>query len=555
MNLKPLCADPSVWSIRRMAPEGDQIVLELAPMRRAVACPVCQTMSQRIHSRYRRHPRDLPWAKWPVELWVSARRFFCNAPQCPRQIFAERFPEVLIPYACQTERRKQVLLELTHASSAQRAAQVARQLGYLTSPDTLLRLQRKEPIEPPSPQVLGVDEFALRRGRTYATLLVDLERHQPIDVLEGRDAQPLIRWLRAHPPIRVLARDRAEAYALAGRTAAPGALQVADRFHLVCNVSDALKELVRSGHWSLPTPVGESEKASGEPPSSGPTTPEEQPQATPRKQAAWEAVQQRKATGQPIKSIARELGMDRRTVRKYLATNQAPVCSPRRTKLTPYLLDLWQRWTQGCHNARRLYQELLQQGYRGSEGLVKRAVRPWRSTQKPPKPRQTAAFPWLVLRPSSGLTDPEREELERILQANPQLALGYQLKERFQELISRRDLAALDPWIGQAAQSGLSPFESLARSFRQDEEAIQAALTTPWSTAQCEGQICRVKLIKRVGCGRAKLDLLRKRVLHRMPVPSIPVKQHSTVRSGQWPKGEPLGTGISLELARLPPVQ
>lgn len=149
------------------------------------------TQSRRVHSRYRRKPWDLPWGRWPVQLIVHARRFFCDAPRCPRRIFVESFPWVLAHYARQTERLRQVLLELAHATSAEMAACLAPWLAHLTSPDTLIRRQRAEPINPPSPRVLGVDVFALRRGYTYGTLLVDLERRQPVAVLEGRTTEPL----------------------------------------------------------------------------------------------------------------------------------------------------------------------------------------------------------------------------------------------------------------------------------------------------------------------------------------------------------------------------
>lgn len=153
---------------------------------------------------------------------------------------------MLAPYARQTERWRQIVLELTHASNAEMAARVAQELGYRTSPDTLLGRQREEVFIVPAPRVLGVDEFALRRGSTYGPRLVDLERRQPTAVLEERSAEPLLKWLQAHPSVAILVRDRADAYALAGRLANPEIMQVADRFHLVCNVGDALKELLRS---------------------------------------------------------------------------------------------------------------------------------------------------------------------------------------------------------------------------------------------------------------------------------------------------------------------
>ncbi|MGH2524446.1 MAG: transposase, partial [Anaerolineales bacterium] len=167
----------------------------------------------------------------------------------------EPIPGVLVRDARQTERLRQALLESAHPSGAELAARLARWLSYVTSLDTLICRQRTERREIHSPRVLGVDACALRRGVTYATLMVDLERHQPVAVLEGRTAEPLNTWLQAHPGVTILARDRAEAYALAGRQAAPDALRVADRFHLVRNVSQALKGLLYSRRWRLSPPA------------------------------------------------------------------------------------------------------------------------------------------------------------------------------------------------------------------------------------------------------------------------------------------------------------
>jgi transposase len=368
-----------------------------------------------------------------------------------------------------------------------------------------------------------VDEFALRRGSTYATLLVDLERRQPVAVLEGRTAEPLVKWLQAHPPVATLVRDRADAYAFAGRQAAPDALQVAARFHLVRHVSDALKALLHSRRWCQPATVPEPESSSH--PAATTTVcsadaPRKASQPTLRKRAVWEAVQQRRGLGPSLRPIARACGLDRRTVRKYLAADQPPVYParcPRPTQLTPYMGYLAARWAQGCPNARRLYHELVQRGYRGSESMVRVVVRPWRTrSQASPSALTPSRLSRLILQPAGRLTEVERGALEGFLHANPLLAQGHQLKTRVQTLLAERDPAALEPWLQEAETSALPSFHTVARSFRQDYEAIIAALTTPWSTGQCEGQICRVKLLTRLGDGRAKLDVLGQRILHRV---------------------------------------
>jgi transposase len=521
MGGEPLCPSPELWRLDRIALLHDRILIHLAPVRESVPCPDCGTRSNRIHSRYWRRSWDLPWSSWPVQLVVHARKFFCDHAQCLRRIFTEPFPGVLGRYARQTQRLRKVLLELAFSSCAEAAARVSKLLGCITSPDTLIRCQRRERITTPMPQVLGVDEFALRRGCTYGTILIDLERHQPVDILDGKQAEPLAQWLRDHPGVDTLVRDRAEAYALAGHTAAPQALQVADRFHLARNVSDALTELLRSRRWTIPaqeTELAVHPEIHRVP--SATILEMQEPKATPRKDALWEAVQQQKGSGQYIRAMARELGVCRRTVRKYLAADHPPAYrkrSSRRTKLAPYLSYMHQRWQEGCHSARRLYGELVSRGYRGSESQVRATVGPWRSRQPsaPHANRRTTGFSWWVLRPNQHLSESSKHRLADFLEANPALAKGYHLKENFRRILSEHDGGALDTWLQEATESGLKSFEALAKSFRQDYGAIKLALSVPWSTGQCEGQICRVKLIKRQGYGRAKLDLLRQRVLHR----------------------------------------
>lgn len=516
MDQEPLCLDPGLWRVGWVTLQRDRVMLHLVPVRQAVPCPECGVESGRVHSRYSRTASDLSWCAWPVKLVIHSRKFFCDNVECSRRIFAERFPGALEPFARQTERLKSRLLELVHSSNGEMASRMAKLMGFPTSGDTLIRRQRQESFDLSVPEVLGVDEFALRRGATYSTILVDLERHRPVEVLEDRTAKPLADWLSSRPVVKIMARDRAEAYAHAGKTGAPDALQVADRFHLVKNASDALKDLVRSHRWKMPVPPD----STSSPPQPAPGRPRCEPHPTLRKQVGWEAVQRCKGVGISLRAIAREVGMSRRTVRRYLNMDAPPVYPPRqpsRTKLTPHMSYLQERWAQGCHNSRQLYRELLQRGYSGGDTQVRSLVRPWRQAGPSP-PRRPCSPLWLMVRPPHHLDVSEKKELELLLEINPMLAQAYEMKEGFRHLVAQRDVAALEKWIETASGSGMSPFRAMAKTLRRDYAAVKAALTTPWSTAQVEGQNTRVKLIKRLGYGRAKLDLLRVRILHRMAV-------------------------------------
>jgi transposase len=388
---------------------------------------------------------------------------------------------------------------MAHVGGAERVCRMAQIMGIVTSGDSLIRRQRREEILIPEPRIIGVDEFALRKSPyiNYGTLIVDLDRHRPIAVLDGDQAETFSLWLKSHPGIEIITRDRDEAYATAGRLAAPGAIQVADRFHLVRNAGEVLKKLFRSQSWKVPSP-------------------DSAPTPAPRKLAQWEEVKKRRVKGESRQTIATSVGLCTATVSRYLSQDRPPIRTPRliHTKIGPFLSYLQQRWEEGCHSSKQLYEEIIQRGYQGKLTKVIMALRPLREGKDLPKP-PPPLLRWL-LRPSCTLKPEENQDLNQILLLNPSLAKGYFLKEWFVEIIQQGNLGDLYKWLKEASSCRLKHFLGMATGIQEDLEAVKNALLLPWSNAQCEGQICRVKLIKRAGYGRAKIDLLRKRILHRL---------------------------------------
>lgn len=492
-------------------------------------CPACGRASDYVHDHYVRRPLDLPWRGRVVRLRLRVRRFRCLNSACPQRTFAEDFGPALRRYARRTADATALLLHFALAGGGEAGARLARDAGLPTSADTLLRLLRRSGEQPmATPRVLGVDDFALRRGHRYGTLLVDLDSRRPIDVLPDREAETLATWLRRHPGVTIVVRDRAEAYAEGTRRGAPAAQQVADRFHLVQNASAALDELLRSRRrlaaLAAPAPAAAPTATTEARPLSAAQRLQAERRA--RRLAKWEEIQARRAAGQSISQIARELGTERKTVRRYLATRAPPpapyAITPRpgglsSPTLQPFVTYLQDRWQAGCTNVSQLFRELGARGYRGSYSLLREALRPWR----PPRPqrgtrRQSGRrqnLRWLCLRPPEQLSSEEQAALARVLAADPDLACGYELVQRFRSVVQTRDVVALDAWLTAAQQSDLAPFVSLANGILGDRAAVEAALTLPWSNGPVEGHVHRLKLIKRQGYGRAKLDLLRRRVL------------------------------------------
>jgi transposase len=482
---------------------------------------------------------DLPWQGYPVRLELTVRRFRCVNPDCKRATFAEDCGPNLPRYARRTLEAKAQLLAIALTAGGEAGARLAGKQGLSTSPDTLLRLIRRMSLPAAStPRVLGIDDLALRRGHDYATIFVNMETHRPVDLVEGREADMLANWLKAHPGVEVISRDRADAYAEGAKVGAPQAIQVADRFHLLQNASTALDELLRSRrrqteynvHYDVAEQVTDAEGGTAEHPQnpSPPLALSATKQAEVARRAArvarWEKVKEMREAGRSIREIARALGMNRRTVRHYLATPKAPrnqVHHPRpgglkSPSLQPFVGYLQDRWQAGCHNVSQLYREIVGRGYAGSRSLVAQSLQPWRPPRLSAKQRRLTrrlSLRWLCLRPPERLKPDEKTALADFLARDNVLATGYDLLQQFRQVLAIRTIAALDKWLDTAKASELPSFVALANGIAEDRSAVNAALLLPWSNGTTEGHINRVKLIKRQGYGRAKFDLLRQRVL------------------------------------------
>jgi transposase len=512
-------------------------------------CPRCGQRSARIHSRYTRTLADLPWAGVAVHLRLSVRKFFCDNATCLRRIFSERLADVAAVSARRTDRQRKSLTAIAFALGGEAGARLAGRLGMPVSPDTLLRLIRRDPAAMvPTPTVLGVDDWAIHKGLTYGTILIDLARHRPVDLLPDRSSDSLAIWLRAHPGVEIITRDRAGTYAEGVRDGAPDATQVADRWHLVDNLADALETFFGAQRTCLKAAAAtlRSHTSAGEQSRSPPEEVYQGKRRCPqperwrdrldaaaeagvaRRRANYDQVRSLQAAGMTVAEMARTVGIARMTAYRYL--REGPPQRKRHSVhgkqrvLAPYEPYLLRRWEAGCHTATVLWREIREQGFTHSVTNVQRFVVQLRREGPPPagrprtmlthphgpSPRQVAA---LILRRPERRTAEQRAYLKLLGAEAPTTVTAVDVAADFLVMVRRREGERLPTWLEAAEASGIGELERFARTLREDLAAVQAGLTLRHSNGQTEGQVNRLKLIKRQGYGRAKFDLLRKRVL------------------------------------------
>ncbi len=539
--------------LRDVATNTETVSLSVEISCPSVACPVCGRSTARLHSHYLRTLADLPWGGRSVRLSLRVRRFRCSHSECPRRIFAERIPDLVAPYARKTTRLHEILRLVGFALGGEGGARLLWRLGMMASPCTLLRYVRGSP-EPvhPEPSVVGIDDWAFRRGHRYGTIVVDLERHEVIDLLEDREAKSVSAWLKRHPEIRVIARDRSGAYAEAATKGAPQALQVADRWHLMHNLVGALEELLlqkkkalrEAARTDTRSPEEEDDAASISP---GPLTNhrpriwyERQLQSSRKRHERiveqWRNIRRLHLAGADVFDIARRLGVSRSTVYRYREREETPEPTRFRHKkrvLDPYVPYILKRWGEGCRNGRKLYREIRRRGYahdisnlgrllaelRRAEAAGKRggnptgrpppgAVHP--DTPTVPTARQAAA---LFLRRKEKLTAEQEAYLDRLVTLDETLAEACRLTQGFARMVRGLEGEKLDEWLEEAEASEGAVMRRFAKGLRKDLAAVRAGLTQSWSNGPVEGFVHKLKLVKRQMYGRAGFGLLRRRVL------------------------------------------
>ncbi|WFE47734.1 ISL3 family transposase [Verrucosispora sp. WMMD1129] len=497
---------------------GITVRIDAATQTVRASCGVCGAWSTTVHGRYVRRLGDVRLGSHEVLVALTVRRFACVNAECRRQTFVEQVPGLTRRHARHTVLATGDLQAVAAALGGRPGSRLAQRLAVSVSRSTLIRMIRRMPDPSPvTPTVLGVDDFARRRGHRYATVLIDMHTRRPIDVLPDRTADTLAAWLRDHPGVQIICRDRGGSYAEGARKGAPDAIQVADRWHLLKNLSDTVEKVIRGHRRCLRTHTE---------PTSALVAPADESVRTGRRAANTRqrhaAVHALRAEGLSISATARRLDMNVRTARKYAhaATAEAligPNAASRPSVLAPFHPYLRQRLTDGVHQTAVLHAEIVARGYRGSlrvlrDWLAISRTRPTPATAvRVPSARRITAW---IMRPGHKLTDDDRADLADARRRCPDLDTVAGLARGFAALVRHQGTGQhLDAWINRARHAGYPEIRGFAAGLASDRDAVVAGLTQPWSSGPVEGQVNRIKTIKRQMYGRANLDLLRKRVL------------------------------------------
>jgi transposase len=560
------CGEQSV-EVRHLAIRPDMIVIQLGRHGESARCPSCGSASHRVQSRYMRTIADLPWRGTPVILRWEVRRFFCDDNQCAQMIFAERL-EPLAPRRGRTTRRlDDALATIGVECGGEPGCRLSAELGIHTSGDTILRRVRTLPLEQKlTPRVIGIDDFALRKGHRYGTVIVDHESHRVVDLLPDRSSESTAHWLEAQPQVELVTRDRSTLYAKGISTSNPDAIQVADRFHLHANLREALVRLLDRHHAQISaaakvaaenaktseesTPTGEeaiqadvaqAEYATAliinEP---GPATLSKAARLSlerrERRLEKYQKVIALQDRGLSLRAIAQQLGMGRDSVTKFLRAGSFPErARTRRPRgINPVADQLRRLWDSGIHNATELHHKLRATGFTGSYEMVRRQVAPWRDavTQsrtpgRNPRPRPIGSKPlrissdrlsWLLLQNELQREPGEEELIQQLLGACEPVRTACDLVLQFKQIMPAGQSEPLRQWIGRARGAEIAmEIRSFAEGLERDWPSVKAAVELPWSNGRAEGHVNRIKLIKRKMYGRANFDLLRIRVMARGP--------------------------------------
>ncbi|MEV4177129.1 ISL3 family transposase [Nonomuraea sp. NPDC049709] len=467
------------------------------------ACPDCGTTTSRVHGYHQRIVADVAVDARPVVLEVRVRRLVCATAGC-RRTFREQIPGLLRRYQRRTVRLATQVAAVVKELAGRAAARTLQVMAIPVTRFTALRMLLALPLPlAAAPRVLGVDDFALRKGDVYATILIDVETNQRIDVLPGRKAETLTDWLRAHPGVEVVCRDGSTTYAQAIRDALPDAVQVSDRWHLWNGLGETVRKEVgaHSSCWAQHGPPLQDGKRAA-------TTLER-----------WRQVHELIDAGVGLLETARRLQLALNTVKRYARASE-PERMRRAPQYRPTLVDpsrdhlRARRAEEPAIPVQTLLTEIKKLGYTGSQNLLYRYINQGRVEADRPTISAKRVTRLLLSNPDK-LTDADRELAERLSSSCVEMTVLVTAIRDFAAQLKPdpKNDERLDTWILMVRAADLPHLHSFCTGLDQDRAAVEAGLTLPHHNGGTEGVNNKTKMIKRQMYGRAGFRLLRHRIL------------------------------------------
>ncbi|WP_160502447.1 ISL3 family transposase [Streptomyces sp. BA2] len=470
-----------------------------------LVCPDCSALSHRVHSCYERRLAMYPTGGRRAVIRLTVRRFFCENADCPRRTFVEQVEGLTTRFARAGPGVKRWWRSVALAVGGRPGVRLCGVFAMPTSRGRLLGLLHAPLVPDQAPRVLGVDDFAFRRSRTYGTVLIDVESSTVIDVLPDRTSETLAAWLKVHPGAEIVCRDRDSGYSRAVKEAAPHAREVADRWHLLQNLASAVEKTCHQ-HRSCLRKRADAETLQIPP---QPPLIELPPLELPRTQIIERTRHRREDilrlvdAGWTISAIARRLHLDRKTVRRFRDTDLAQLLATAHVRrpagvLEPFKPYINQRFTEslGQVSGSRLFLEVRERGYRGSRQVVRKHLAALRAGNAEPVrtdiPSPHKITGW-IMRPREALTDHQDEQLLQVRLACPDITRACDLARNFADLVRHQRGQLLMDWIRQAEQDAPAPMRSFAGFLRQDLDAVTAGMTLTYSSGVVEGHINRLR--------------------------------------------------------------
>lgn len=505
---------------------GDKVNINVESKQKCSRCPGCRVKSVRIHSYYLRRIRDLPILGNETWITLRARKFYCTNDSCLRKVFAERFDEHFESNKTMTCRLRDKLLKVALLMGGNGGERICRITQMPVSSSTLIRaIHNQPPADIEAPKVLGIDDWSYKKRLRYGTVIVDMERRKIIDLLPDREAATVENWLKSHPGVEIVSRDRFINYANGIRQASTGIIQVADRWHLLKNMGDAIeKMLVRNQHRlkeARDREIDQSRKNYEDAEEAAKAALNSSKEG--KLQQKFSRMKVLLAQGLSIRKISKDVGMHRGTIRKWRDYNVLPKkrCAVR-SKIFIYEDTVRQLVDKNPNiEVKEIWRVIKSMGYTGKQTAAYDHIGRIKGRKKREYTPKVPNVFWLPSKVSmllynhpDKLSCKESELVKYLCNSSAEVQSAATLARSFRVMMENRQGDELQSWVDQAIRSGVRELKSFAKGLLTDFDAVQNAMHYPWSNGQVEGQVNKLKTIKRQMYGRASFSLLRKRLIN-----------------------------------------